>query len=242
MKTMSKLAGAAAVLALLVVPAASQTKIKIDKPRVNVGDVNSNSTSQAEQNVTGVNADVQTYFEASDIPSDTRNTSKVKNVPDAIAPSIVGGNPCMISASVGGSGIGFGFGVGIGVEDEGCETRQVTALISNMGDRQAALMHLCMNDSRVENTVKAMGFATCQAYAGVITPGSARVALAAAAQPVSMQGATNPTVIITPAQRPVSTSMTLAGECDDREYKALRSGGEAWDQWSPACRARHVTN
>lgn len=228
---------AALVVALAASSAAAQTRVNVDKPRVNVGDVDSKSKSRANQNVTGLDADV--YFEASDIPNRTNNT--VKSVPDVVPPSIVGGNPCMISASIGGSGVGFGFGVGVGVEDEGCETRQVVALMSNMGDRQAAFLHLCLHNSQVADTVKAAGFGSCQDYAGIVTPGPARVAAVTASVPVQgTVAASRPAVI--PAARPAATSMTLAANCSNEEYRGLLRSGAAWSAYSPACQARHEAN
>lgn len=231
------------VITMFCTPVTAQTRINVDKPRVNVGDVNSNSTSRAEQRVTGVDANVQTYFEASDIPANTRSNATVKNVPDAVAPSIVGGNPCMVSASVGGSGVGFGFGVGIGIEDEGCETRQVTALLSNMGDRQAAFFHLCMHNSQVQDSILAMGFNSCAEYVGVVTPGVARQPSAAANPQVSSAPVSVPPAIINtrpaPSARPAATSITLREMCSDADYRRFKNGGYSWSEWSPPCRARH---
>lgn len=248
---MKNIIAASAALIFIMGPGGllAQTKIRVDNPSVTAGDVDSKSKSQASQTVTGLDATV--VFEAAEIPTSTSTRARVKNVPDVAAPSIVGGNPCMVSASVGGSFVGGGFGVGIGLEDEGCETRQVTALISNMGDRQAAYYHLCLHNEDFAETVKGMGFSSCADYAGVIVSGAAREpapglvygtqpgrTAQGAVIPVSSNGRTTSTHAGLPAPAPVPAAR--AESCSDSEYRQLLSTGAAWSSYSPACQARHA--
>ena len=83
---------------------------------------------------------------------------RIATVPDALAPGLAGGNPCVISASGAGSGLGFGFSIGVGIEDPDCEIRQQVALLGNMGYRDAALLHFCMHSEEVAATIAALGY------------------------------------------------------------------------------------
>src|SRR6202020_3656205 len=56
----------------------------------------------------------------------------IRNTPEVIAPSVVGGNPCSVGASGGVSLPGFGLAVGGSWEGKGCERRQLAALLYNM--------------------------------------------------------------------------------------------------------------
>lgn len=64
----------------------------------------------------------------------------VPNPPDVIANPTA---PCRVSVGVAGSGVGFGFGVGSSVLDEGCDAREDSRLLYNMGHQNLALARLC---------------------------------------------------------------------------------------------------
>jgi hypothetical protein len=84
------------------------------------------------------------------------STQTIRNTPEVIAPSIVGGNPCTVGASTGLALPGFGIVGGGSWEGKGCERRQLAALLFNMGHdnptergqllQQAAVEVLCKND------------------------------------------------------------------------------------------------
>jgi hypothetical protein len=98
----------------------------------------------------------------------------VRNVPEVIAPSIVGGNPCTVGIS-GGVGVsGFGFTAGGTWADRQCERRQEAALLYNIGQHDASVALLCQDDS-----VRAAINSTGQAC-----PGQPRVAAQASAPAV----------------------------------------------------------
>lgn len=83
-------------------------------------------------------------------------TQTIKNTPEVIAPSIVGGNPCSVGVS-GGIGLpGFGITGGGTWADKGCERRQVAALLWNIEQHTAALEVLC-KDGDVRDAMKIVG-------------------------------------------------------------------------------------
>ena len=61
--------------------------------------------------------------------TNTSGTTTLRNVPEVIAPSIVGGNPCSVGASGGGAVAGFGISFGATWADRACERRQESALL-----------------------------------------------------------------------------------------------------------------
>jgi hypothetical protein len=78
-------------------------------------------------------------------------TQTLRNTPEVIAPSIVGGNPCTVGASGGVSLPGFGLAVGGSWEGKGCERRQLAALLYNMGhDRTDGTAQIQLQDAAVE--------------------------------------------------------------------------------------------
>jgi hypothetical protein len=70
----------------------------------------------------------------------------VRNTPEVIAPSIVGGNPCSVGASGGMSLPGFGLALGATWADKACERRQIAALMFNMGEKTVAFEVMCQDD------------------------------------------------------------------------------------------------
>lgn len=71
----------------------------------------------------------------------------VRNVPEVVAPSIVGGNPCAIGASGGLALSGFGITGGATWADKQCERRQQAALLYNIGRSKAAVELMCQDDN-----------------------------------------------------------------------------------------------
>jgi hypothetical protein len=71
----------------------------------------------------------------------------VRNTPEVIPPSIVGGNACAVGASAGMSMAGFGIAGGATWADKQCERRQQAALLFNMGEQQVALALMCQDDN-----------------------------------------------------------------------------------------------
>jgi hypothetical protein len=71
----------------------------------------------------------------------------VRNTPELIPPSVVGGNPCSVGASGGVSLPGFGVALGGTWADRACERRQQAALLFNMGEQKVAMELMCQDDS-----------------------------------------------------------------------------------------------
>lgn len=67
------------------------------------------------------------------------------NVPDAVPPSIAGGNVCSVGGSAGLSLAGIGLAGGYSGEARNCVLRQNAALLYNMGDPAAAKDMLCQD-------------------------------------------------------------------------------------------------
>ena len=80
----------------------------------------------------------------------------IRNTPEVIAPSVVGGNPCSVGASGGVSLPGFGVTLGGTWADKACERRQEAALLFNMGENKVAVELMCQDDS-VRNAMRVSG-------------------------------------------------------------------------------------
>lgn len=80
----------------------------------------------------------------------------VRNTPEVIPPSVVGGNPCAIGASGGMAVAGFGIAAGGTWADRSCERRQQAALLFNMGESKVALELMCQDD-HVRDAMKLSG-------------------------------------------------------------------------------------
>ncbi len=70
----------------------------------------------------------------------------VRNTPEVIPPSVVGGNPCAVGASGGLSLPGFGIAAGGTWADKACERRQQAALMFNMGETKVAYELMCQDE------------------------------------------------------------------------------------------------
>jgi len=92
----------------------------------------------------------------------------VRNVPEVIPPSVVGGNPCAVGASGGLALAGFGLAAGGTWADRACERRQQAALLYNMGEQKVALELMCQDDN-VRSAMKVSG-KPCQADTAVLAP------------------------------------------------------------------------
>lgn len=115
----------------------------------------------------------------------------VRNVPEVIPPSVVGGNACAVGASGGMAVAGFGIAAGGTWADRACERRQQAALLFNMGEQKVALELMCQ-DEHVREAMKTSG-KPCSA--DVVAQAPAAVTPAAQAAPVKLAAAT-------PAQAP----------------------------------------
>jgi hypothetical protein len=71
----------------------------------------------------------------------------IRNTPEVIPPSVVGGNPCAVGASGGLSLPGFGVALGGTWADKACERRQQAALLFNMGEQKVAYEMMCQDDN-----------------------------------------------------------------------------------------------
>ena len=71
----------------------------------------------------------------------------IRNTPEVIPPSVVGGNPCAVGASGGVALPGFGLALGGTWADKACERRQQSALLFNMGENKVALELMCQDDN-----------------------------------------------------------------------------------------------
>jgi hypothetical protein len=80
----------------------------------------------------------------------------VRNTPEVVPPSVVGGNPCAVGASGGLSMPGFGIALGGTWADRACERRQQAALMFNMGEQPVAMELMCQ-DKDVHTAMLAAG-------------------------------------------------------------------------------------
>jgi hypothetical protein len=120
----------------------------------------------------------------------------VRNTPEVIPPSVVGGNACAVGASGGMSMAGFGIAAGATWADKACERRQQAALLFNMGEQKVALELMCQ-DEHVRDAMRASG-----------KPCSLDIA---AAQPAPVAA---PVAQAEPAARPAAEQMAMASKPD----------------------------
>ncbi len=114
----------------------------------------------------------------------------IRNTPEVIAPSVVGGNPCAVGASGGVSLPGFGLALGGTWADKACERRQQAALLFNMGENKVAVELMCQDDN-VRSAMKTGGKA-CAADIAVAQVPAPVVALPDPAAPVVLMAAQMP--------------------------------------------------
>jgi hypothetical protein len=93
----------------------------------------------------------------------------VRNVPEVIPPSVVGGNPCAVGASGGLAVAGFGIAGGGTWADKACERRQQAALLYNMGEQKIALELMCQDDN-IRSAMKVGGKPCTADVAAAIAP------------------------------------------------------------------------
>jgi hypothetical protein len=119
----------------------------------------------------------------------------VRNTPEVIAPSVVGGNPCAVGASGGLSLPGFGVALGGTWADKACERRQQAALMFNMGETKVAYELMCQDDN-VRSAMRVSG-KPCAADIASAPVAQAPVSVAA---PTSTAAAAPAPVVIAVAQ------------------------------------------
>lgn len=123
----------------------------------------------------------------------------VRNTPEVIAPSIVGGNACAVGASGGVSLPGFGLAMGATWADRACERRQQAALLFNMGEQKIALELMCQDDN-IRSAMK-IGGKPCIADVAVAQT-SAAASVAEAVAPVVKVATAAPVVVMPAAPKP----------------------------------------
>jgi hypothetical protein len=168
----------------------------------------SNSRSVATGNVTNVYTGTAATDPASTDPAATDPASTtgsgggdptinytggytVRNTPEVIPPSVLGGNTCAVGASGGIATPGFGLALGATWADRACELRQQAALLYNMGEQKTALELMCQND----NIRAAMRIAARPCAADIPAPAPAAAvapATVAAVTPLAMPVAAKP--------------------------------------------------
>jgi hypothetical protein len=114
----------------------------------------------------------------------------LRNTPEVIPPSVVGGNACAVGASGGVSLPGFGLAMGATWADRACERRQQAALLFNMGEQKVAVELMCQDDN-IRSAMKTAG-KPCVADVPVVQAPAvvaAQVALATATLPASFVAA-----------------------------------------------------
>jgi len=140
----------------------------------------------------------------------------VNNTPDVFAPGLTAGlNTCAGSYSAGVAVAGFGLTGGGTTVDQGCERRNMAALLGQMGEGDAAREVLC-EDEVVRG-----------AFARVGRPCiSDRVQVSAAvAQPAAV--AQTAAVVLPPAPPPIVTMQPIVSR-GDPGYQPMSAGG-TWD-------------
>lgn len=146
----------------------------------------------------------------------------VRNVPDVVAPSIVGGNPCAVGVSGGVAVAGFGITGGGTWADRACERRQEAALPYNIGMHEASIALLCQDD-HVRDAMWSVG-RSCGTRVAVASPPAPPVAQTSAAvvRPVA---AAAPAVRVAPVAAPARPARpdwcyTVSGPAERARYGA----------------------
>ena len=155
-------------------------------------------------------------------PTITTNYSgsyTIRNTPEVIPPSIVGGNACAVGASGGISAPGFGLAMGATWADRACERRQQAALLFNMGEQKVALELMCQDD----HVRAAMKVAARPCAADIPPPVSVVEAPAAAVVPV-ISPATPPPSAMPVAPKPEWCARAKPDTEASRAYFAQQCG------------------
>ena len=137
------------------------------------------------------------------------STQTLRNTPEIIAPSIVGGDPCTVGASGGVTLPGFEIVTGGSWEGKACERRQLAALLFNMGHgpsgakgdtlQEAAVEVLCV-EAGVREALKRIG-QPCVIDRGVGSPTPSPTSFAAPKIAVAI-ATPSPSEGAVPKQRP----------------------------------------
>jgi hypothetical protein len=210
----------AATSALFASTMVQAQDVIINDPSVTAGEVNSNAGAAASNDITGLDANI--VFEGS------KQTDKLETTPNVTPPSLVGGNPCAIGASLGGSIVGFGISGAVMKEGDRCELRQSVALLANMGFVGQALVMFCMGNADIEETFTKLGYG-CTDLVNM-DPKQMDQVHTAGAGAMPPHGVTNEVILVS------STAQT--GTCSDAEYNVAMSA--SWGDVNSACRTRHL--
>jgi hypothetical protein len=137
----------------------------------------------------------------------------IRNTPEVIPPSVVGGNPCAVGASGGVALPGFGLALGGTWADKACERRQQAALMFNMGETKVAYELMCQ-DEHVHQAMVSSG-KPCTADAVPVTQAQAAT-IPPPAAPVTVVAATAPAKPVRPEWCWTASKAELRGraECD----------------------------
>lgn len=101
----------------------------------------------------------------------------VRNTPEVMPPSVVGGNTCAVGVSGGLSLPGLGIAGGATWADRACERRQQAALMYNMGQRDVAYALMCQ-DEHVRQAMREAGVPCLQDRPVAAAPAPVRAARA----------------------------------------------------------------
>jgi hypothetical protein len=171
--------------------------------------------------------------------TEQRKRTEFVSVPDVSAPSVVGGNPCVIGASFGAAGLGFGVAAGVGIQDPECEMRQQVALLANIGLTDVAVARFCMDD-RVREAFALTG-RPCPTTEVVGTAAAPRpVASAPRATPVAATETAPALSAAAVAASATANATPLARAEDCPDYRRLVRSDLSFSEWPAACRALHV--
>jgi hypothetical protein len=128
--------------------------------------INNDYSSSTTSPASSTDPAASTAASGTTYPSNTTSTQTIRNTPEIVAPSIIGGNPCTVGASGGVALPGFGIVTGGSWEGKACERRQLAALLYNMGHdvpgvrgeslQEAAVEVLC-NDLSVRAALNRIG-------------------------------------------------------------------------------------
>ncbi len=151
-------------------------------------------------------------------PTNYTSTQTLRNTPEIVAPSIVGGNPCTVGMSGGVALPGFGIVTGGSWEGKACERRQLAALLYNMGHdipgakggslEDAAVEVLCV-DVAVREAMRRIG-QPCVADRGMASNAPSSMAtpapVAYATPKKAPTKSSTPIAMAAPVTQPVATS------------------------------------
>jgi hypothetical protein len=113
--------------------------------------INNNSSSSGTGASSGSSRASASSPAAATSPStNSTNTLTLRNTPEIVAPSIVGGDPCTVGATGGIALPGFGVVTGRSWEGKPCERRMMAALMYNMGHTMPGAKGEMLQEAAVE--------------------------------------------------------------------------------------------